>query len=91
MERKQVEQLLHIATSHFISECIQRDLYVCSCGWSAQSDVNGALNIYEKAYKVSPVKGSSGRVARPAVVSYHLGWHGVAEPKHEGNLICASA
>lgn len=168
MERKQVGQLLHIATSHFISECIQRGvkeiaigdlngirqgigygdrlnqrlhawpyrklinmikykgtlagiivrddvdekstsitchacgkvvasnrrhrgLYVCFCGWRAQSDVNGALNIYEKAYKVSPVKGSSGRVARPAVVSYHLGWHGVAEPKHEGKPLCASA
>jgi IS605 OrfB family transposase len=68
-----------------------RGLYACSCGWRAQADVNGALNIYERAYKVSPVKGSSGRVARPAVVSYHLGWHGVAEPKHEGKPLCASA
>ncbi|MFN4191015.1 MAG: zinc ribbon domain-containing protein, partial [Pseudothermotoga sp.] len=68
-----------------------RGLYVCSCGWRAQADVNGALNIYEKAYEVSPVKGSSGRVARPAVVSYRLGWHDVAEPKHEGKPLCASA
>ena len=68
-----------------------RGLYACSCGWRAQADVNGALNIYERAYKVSPVKGSSGRVARPAVVSYHLGWHGVAAPKYEGKPLCASA
>lgn len=167
-EKKQVEHLLHVATSHFIAECVRkgvkevvvgnldgiresidygkrlnqrlhawpyrklidmlkykgtlagimvrddvdenstsitchacgkvvasnrihRGLYVCSCGWKAQADVNGALNIYEKAYKVSPVKGSSGRVARPAVVSYQLGWHGVAEPKREGKPLCASA
>lgn len=167
-ERRQVEHLLHIATSHFIGECMRRGvkeiaigdlngvresidygerlnqrlhawpyrkvinmlkykgalvgvivrddveeestsitchacgkvmpsnrryrgLYVCSCGWRAQADVNGALNIYERAYKVSPVKGSSGRVARPAVVSYQLGWHGVAEPKHGGKPLCASA
>jgi IS605 OrfB family transposase len=167
-ERKQVEQLLHIATSHFIAECIRRGvkeialgdlngicesidygkrlnqrlhawpyrklinmlrykgalagitvrddveekstsitchacgkvmpsnrrhrgLYVCSCGWRTQADINGALNIYERAYQVSPVKGSSGRVARPAVVSYLLGWHGVAEPKREGKPLRASA
>ena len=167
-ERKQVEQLLHIATSHFIAECIRRGvkeialgdlngicesidygkrlnqrlhawpyrklinmlrykgalagitvrddveekstsitchacgkvmpsnrrhrgLYVCSCGWRTQADINGALNIYERAYQVSPVKGSSGRVARPAVVSYLLGWHGVVEPKREGKPLRASA
>ena len=39
------------------------------------------LNIYERAYQVSPVKGSSGRVARPVVMSYHLGWHTVHEPE----------
>ena len=166
-ERKQVEQLLHIATSHFIAECIRRGvkeiaigdlngirqgidygdrlnqrlhtwpyrklidmlkykgalagilvgdnvdekstsvtchicgkvvasnrrhrgLYVCSCGWRTQADINGALNIYERAYQVSPMKGSSGRVARPAVVSYLLGWHGVAEPKREGKPLRAS-
>ncbi len=154
-ERKQVEQLLHASTSHFIKECIQRGveeiaignlngirqginygnrlnqrlhtwpyrklidmlkykgalagilvqdnideentsitchacgeiaafnrkhrgLYACPCGWRTQADVNGALNIYERAYQVSPVKWSSGRVAWPAVVSYLLGWHGIA-------------
>ena len=167
-EKKQIEHLLHVATSHFIEECVRhgvkeivignlngirenidygeqlnqrlhvwpyrklinmlkykgelagilvrdnvdegstsitchacgkimasnrrhRGLYVCSCGFKAQADVNGALNIYERAYKVSPVKGSSGRVARPAVVSYRLGWHGVAEPKHRDKTLCASA
>jgi IS605 OrfB family transposase len=167
-EKKQVEHLLHIATSHFIAECVQRGvkevaignlngiresidygdrlnqrlhawpyrklismlkykgalagiivrddisevrtsitchacgkvmlsnrrhrgLYACSCGWSAQADVNGALNIFERAYQVSPVKGSSGRVARPAVMSFLLGWHGVAEPKREGKPLRTSA
>ncbi|MEW6244678.1 MAG: transposase [Bacillota bacterium] len=167
-ERRQVEHLLHIATSHFIAECVRRgvkeiasgdlngvresidygkrlnqrlhawpyrkvinmlkykgalvgvivrddveekstsitchacgkvvpsnrryrSLYVCPYGWRAQADVNGALNIYERVHQVSPVKGSSGRVARPAVVSYHLGWHGVAEPKRRDKTLCASA
>jgi len=166
-ERRQVEQLLHIATSHFIAECIRRGvkeiaigdlkgirrgigygdrlnqrlhawpyrklihmlkykgalagilvrdnvdekstsitchacgkvvasnrryrgLYVCSCGWRTQADINSALNIFERAYQVSPVKGSSGRVARPAVVSYLPGWHGVAEPKRKGKPLRAS-
>jgi IS605 OrfB family transposase len=157
-ERKQVDQLLHGATSHFISECVKkgirevaigdlkgirenmdssdsvnqrlhnwpyrkiihmlkykgqlagmevydnidekntsgtchgcgkilpsnrkhRGMYLCSCGWKVQADINGALNIFEKAYKVSPIKGSSGRVARPVAMSYHPGWHGVTEPK----------
>jgi len=67
-----------------------RGLYVCSCGWRTQADINGALNIFERVYQVSPVKGSSGRVARPAVVSYRLGWHGVAEPKRRGKTLRAS-
>ncbi|NSW82745.1 MAG: IS200/IS605 family element transposase accessory protein TnpB [Syntrophothermus sp.] len=168
LEKKQVEQLLHVATSHFIAECVRRGvkeiaigdlngiregidygdrlnqrlhtwpyrklvnmlkykgalvgitvrddideentsktchacgtvsssnrkhrgLYVCSCGWKAQADINGALNIYEKVYQVSPVKGSSGRVTRPAVVSFLLGWHGVAEPKRRNKALRASA
>ncbi|WP_428837352.1 hypothetical protein [Thermacetogenium phaeum] len=62
----------------------RRGLYTCSCGWKAQADVNGALNIFERAFQVSPVKGSSGRVARPAAVSYRLGWHGVVEPERRG-------
>jgi IS605 OrfB family transposase len=69
----------------------RRGLYACSCGWRAQADANGALNIFERAFQVSPVKGSSGRVARPAVVSYLLGWHGVAEPKRKNKFLRASA
>ncbi|MGQ9512425.1 zinc ribbon domain-containing protein [Thermodesulfitimonas sp.] len=69
----------------------QRSLYTCSCGWRAQADMNGALNIFKRAYQVSPVKGSSGRVARPAAVSFLLGWHGVVEPKREGKPLRASA
>ncbi|MEW6046843.1 MAG: transposase [Bacillota bacterium] len=60
---------------------IHRGLYRCPCGWTAQADVNGALNIYERAFQVSPVKGSSGRVARPVVVSFQAGWHTVHEPE----------
>lgn len=156
-ERRQVEHLLHIITSHFIRECIRRGigeivlgdltgireeidwgtrmnqrlhawpyrkvismlrykaalsniavkevtedgtsitchacgtekasnrktrgLYRCRCGWSAQADVNAALNIYERAFKVSPVKGSSGLVARPVVLSFQVDRHTVHEPK----------
>ncbi|AVX21420.1 transposase, IS605 OrfB family, central region [Carboxydocella sporoproducens DSM 16521] len=167
-EKKQVEQLLHVATSHFIAECVRRGvkeiaigdingirestdygdqlnqrlhawpyrklinmlkykgalagivvrddvnergtsvtchvcgrvlssnrksrgLYECSCGWRAQADVNGALNIFEKKYKVSPIKGSSGRVARLVVLSFRLGWHGVHEPKRGDKNLRASA
>ncbi|RDV81184.1 RNA-guided endonuclease InsQ/TnpB family protein [Ammonifex thiophilus] len=67
-----------------------RGLYVCSCGWRAQADVNGSLNIFERAYQVSPVKGSSGRVARPVVLSLRLGWHGVHEPERKGKTLRAS-
>jgi len=35
--------------------------------------INGAPNIYERAFQVSPVKGSGGRAARPVVRSLHLG------------------
>jgi transposase len=58
-----------------------RGMYLCSCEWKVQADINGALNIFEKAYKVSPIKRSSGWVARPVAMSYHPGWHGVTEPK----------
>ncbi|RDV84760.1 RNA-guided endonuclease InsQ/TnpB family protein [Ammonifex thiophilus] len=67
-----------------------RGLYTCSCGWRAQADVNGSLNIFERAYEVSPVKGSNGRVARPVVLSLHLGWHGVHEPGRRGKSLRAS-
>jgi len=67
-----------------------RGFYACSCGWKAQADVNGALNIYEWAFQVSPIKRSSGRVARPVVRSFRLGWHGVHEPKRKGSLLRAS-
>lgn len=60
-----------------------KGLYKCSYGWKEHADINGALNIFEKAYKVSPLKGSSGCVAQPAVVSFLLGWHGVPEPEHK--------
>ena len=63
------------------SSRVHRGLYRCPCGWMAQADVNGALNIYERAFQVSPVKGSSGRVARPVVLSSQVGWHTVHEPK----------
>jgi putative transposase len=162
-ERKQVDHLLHITTSHFISECLKkgvkeiaigdlngirenmdysdsvnqrlhnwpyrkimnmikykgewagievkdniderntsktchrcgqilasnrkhRGLYLCSCGWKAQADVNGALNIFQRVFQVSPMKRSSGRVARPVPRSYRLGWHGVTEPKYSTSL-----
>jgi len=64
-----------------------RELYVCSCGCRVQADMNGTLNIFERAYQVSPMKGSSGRVARPAVVSFLLGWHDVAE-RSAGEKLC---
>lgn len=65
---------------------VHRGLYRCPCGWIAQADVNGALNIYERVFQVSPVKGSSGRVARPVVVSFQAGWHTVHEPKRRSTL-----
>ncbi|WP_240610918.1 hypothetical protein [Ammonifex thiophilus] len=52
--------------------------------------MNGALNIFERAYEVSPVKGSSGRVARPVVLSLRMGWHGVHKPKRKGKTLRAS-
>jgi IS605 OrfB family transposase len=72
------------------SSRVHRGLYLCPCGWTAQADINGALNIYERAFQVSPVKGSSGRVARPVVLSFQPGWHKVHEPKRRSDL-CASA
>jgi len=68
------------------SNRVHRGLYRCCCGWTAQADVNGALNIYERVFQVSPVKGSSGRVARPVVLSFQVGWHTVHEPKRRADL-----
>ncbi|MER3402034.1 MAG: hypothetical protein C4337_01710 [Armatimonadota bacterium] len=48
---------------------------------------HGGSSWYEQ---VSPIKGRSGRVARPVVVSYPLGWHGVAEPKRREKVMRAS-
>jgi len=62
-ERKQVEHLLHVTTSHFIGgEIAIGDL----TGTSAPMVTGVARTL----------KGSSGCVARTAVVSYCLGWHG---------------
>jgi len=36
------------------------------------------------------LKGSRGRVARPAVLSPRLGWNGVAEPERRDKALCAS-
>jgi putative transposase len=68
------------------SSRVHRGLYRCPCGWTAQADVNGALNIYERAFQVSPAKGSSGRVARPVVLSFQVEWHTVHEPKRRADL-----
>ncbi|MHB9146204.1 MAG: nuclease/transposase family protein [Symbiobacteriia bacterium] len=47
-----------------------------------QADVNAAANIFQKAFKVSPlIERSSGRVARPVVLPIRLGWHTVHETK----------
>ncbi len=43
--------------------------YQCACGWHVHADVNGAANILERAFEVSPFKGRSGVVTTPAVVA----------------------
>lgn len=90
VDEKSTSITCHTCGKVMASNRRHRGLYACSCGWRAQADVNGALNIFERAFQVSPVKGSSGRVARPTVVSYRLGWHGVAEPKCRGKQKRAS-
>jgi IS605 OrfB family transposase len=54
-----------------------RGSYACDCGWRAHADVNGACNIFQKAFGVSPVKpkctkvsptGSIGCVAQPVML-----------------------
>jgi len=47
-----------------------RGWYECRCGFSGQADLVGAANILSSE-KVSPVKRSSGRLARPVVWRLH--------------------
>ncbi|MEW6732188.1 MAG: zinc ribbon domain-containing protein [Acidobacteriota bacterium] len=51
-----------------------RGFYQCQCGWTVQADINGAANIFESHYKVSPIR-SSGCVAQPVVLPMRLGRH----------------
>ncbi|WP_352414602.1 zinc ribbon domain-containing protein [Thermus sp.] len=67
---------------------VARGLYRCACGWKAQADPNGALNLDEGTFPVSPVftgvartwKGSRGRGARPGALSFRLRWPTVHQP-----------
>jgi IS605 OrfB family transposase len=83
VDERGTSRTCHLCGQSRAANRVHRGLYRCVCGWAAQADVNGALNIYERAFQVSPVKGSSGRVARPVVVSFPLGWHTVHEPKRK--------
>ena len=67
-----------------------RGLYRCRCGFSGQADLVAALNLLEAVEgvpheigdfvgpEISPLKGSSGRLARPVVWRLHS--HGVWSP-----------
>jgi IS605 OrfB family transposase len=69
------------------SNRVSRGQYQCECGWSVQADVNAAANIFETAYKVSPLR-SSGYVANPVVLPIRLGWHMVYEtPSKIANVV----
>jgi putative transposase len=46
-----------------------RGSYACACGWHAHADVNASANLFQSAFQVSPLIGSSGDVDAPAVVS----------------------
>lgn len=83
--------ICHACGTEKASNRKSRGSYRCGCGWSAHADVNAALNICERACNVSPVKGSSGRVARPVVLSFQVGRHTVHEPKRRTELLRASA
>jgi IS605 OrfB family transposase len=80
MDEKNTSRTCHSCKKILPSNRKHRGIYLCSCGWKVQAGLNGALNIFD-ACKVSPIKRVSGRVARPVAMSYHLGWHGVTEPK----------
>jgi IS605 OrfB family transposase len=82
IDERNTSRTCHSCGQILASNRKHRGMYRCPCGWKAQADINGALNIFERAFKVSPVKRSSGRVARPVTMSHHLGWHGVTEPKY---------
>jgi len=56
---------------------------------SRMGDHHG-MNRYLPWSLARTLRGSSGRVARPAVVSYHLGWHDVAEPERRDKALRAS-
>lgn len=53
-----------------------RGSYHCSCGWRVQADINGALNIFQCAFQVSPLR-RSGAVAAPVVLPVYPSWHTV--------------
>jgi len=58
-----------------------RGLYSCSCGYKANADLNGAANLFQNEYKVSPwgdALRSSGEVTSPALVARFVG-HTVRE------------
>jgi IS605 OrfB family transposase len=86
IDEKNTSRTCHACGKVLPSNRKHRGMYSCSCGWKTQADMNGALNIFERAFKVSPMQGSSGRVARPVAMSYHLGWHGVTEPRYSAQL-----
>jgi putative transposase len=90
VEERGTSVTCHVCKQDLRSNRKYRGFYSCSCGWKMQADINGALNIYERAFQVSPIKGSSGRVVRPVVRSFRLGWHGVHEPKRKELSLCAS-
>jgi IS605 OrfB family transposase len=82
IDERNTSRICHRCGQILASNRKHRGFYSCSCGWKVQADVNGALNIFERAFQVSPVRRSSGRVARPVAMSYLPGWHGITEPKY---------
>lgn len=50
-----------------------RGLYKCSCGYIENADINGAANIFERVYNVSPLKRSSGSVTLPVLAVQFTG------------------
>ena len=46
-----------------------RGSYACTCGWNTHAEVHASANLFQSAFHVSPLTGSSGDVASPAVVS----------------------